>query len=277
VNGDYSNVTDLKIDRQLRENLIEVDVATLQTIADFVRWKRAGELQPFRFDGWNAIDREYKHPDGMFVGLSLNPLAYGYNSKLVAAADVPRSALDFLKPQFHEQAITCYPHDDDATLYLFHTLEQKYGTHFIEAYMAARPEFVQGHAGVIRALTTGKKMVSFDVITKFALDAKAAGQPIETVFSATDATPIFYTSNAMFKRAPHPNAAKLFLTWYASADQQRNAGNYSARPDVPVPAGFTPLSTLATANHYAGFLADEKWVGTLRRRYLAYSGPIFNR
>jgi ABC-type Fe3+ transport system substrate-binding protein len=277
VNGDYSNVTDLKIDRQLRENLVEVDVANLQTVADFVRWKNAGELQPFHFDGWAGIDAAYKDPDGAYVGLTINPLAYGYNSKLVPLADVPASALDFLKPQFHGQAITCYPHDDDATLYLFYTLEEKYGAGFIEKYMGTQPEFVQGHAGVIRAITTGKKLVTFDCITKFALDAKAAGQPIETVFSPSDATPLFYTGNAIFRRAPHPNAAKLFLSWYVSADQQRSASNYSTRPDVPTPAGYTPLSAVRVANRYREFLADSALVGKLRRRYLAYSGPIVNR
>src|ERR1019366_4243525 len=120
---------------------------------------------------------------------------------------------------------TCYPHDDDATLYLFSVLEEKYGSAFINNYMATKPKFVQGHAGVIRALTTGKKMLSFDCITKFALDSKAAGQPIETLFSPVDPTPLFFTGNAIFRRAPHPNAAKLFLAWYVSADQQRSAGN----------------------------------------------------
>lgn len=43
VNGDYSNVTDVKIDKQLEEKKVDCDIASLQTVQDFVRWNRAGE------------------------------------------------------------------------------------------------------------------------------------------------------------------------------------------------------------------------------------------
>ena len=36
--------------------------------------------------------------------------------------DVPKSALDFLKPMFMGKAISVYPADDDAALYLFHII-----------------------------------------------------------------------------------------------------------------------------------------------------------
>ena len=88
---------------------------------DFVRWTRAGEIAPFKFSGWAGIGAAFKDPRGAFVATNLNPLTYGYNSKLVKESDIPRSAPDFLKPQFRRQAITCYPHDDDATPYLFYT------------------------------------------------------------------------------------------------------------------------------------------------------------
>jgi iron(III) transport system substrate-binding protein len=43
---------------------------------------------------------------------------------------------------------------------------------------------------------------------------------------------------AVYKNAPHPNAAKLFLNWLLSKDGQiawsTNIGNNSARRDVPV-------------------------------------------
>ena len=276
LSANYSNVTDLKIDRQLRENIFEVDVAILQTIQDFMAWKRAGELQPFRFDGLAAITPEYKDPDGTWFGLSVLALAYGYNTARVSPADVPRSALDFLKPQFAGQAITCYPHDDDATLYVFSLLEDKYGRAFIERYMASRPEFISGHYGVISALATGAKMVSFDCLTHWALDAKAAGRPIDTVFSPVDQTPLFFIGNAIFRRALHPNAAKLFTLWYASVPAQLAFGDYSARTDVAPPA-LPSLGQVNVANGYREFLANEPRVMSLRRRYFGYTGPIVNR
>jgi hypothetical protein len=57
VTGDYSNVTDLKIDQQLTEKRADADVASLQTIQDFVRWNRMGALQPFTADGFDTARR----------------------------------------------------------------------------------------------------------------------------------------------------------------------------------------------------------------------------
>jgi ABC-type Fe3+ transport system substrate-binding protein len=277
VIGAYSNVNDVKIDRQLREHQVSADIASFQTIQDFVRWNRAGELMPFKFDGFDLYERRYKDPGGAFVATSLNPLTYAFNTDLVTPAAVPKSALDFLRPRFHGKAITCYPHDDDATLYLFYTLSQKYGWGFIEKYMATRPAFVEGHLGVARAVASGKKLVTFDCSAHMATDMKKKGQPIDVAFSAVDPTPVFYNTSAILRAAPHPNAAKLFTAWYLSREQQLKNGTWSARRDVPPPEGAQPLSSYKLANRYRDFLLDAPLVAHLRKRFLAYTGPVVNK
>lgn len=277
VIGAYSNVNDVKIDRQLRTHDVTADIVSFQTIQDFVRWNRAGELLPFKFDGFDLFERRYKDPGGAFVATSLNPLTYAYNATLLAPADVPKSALDFLRPKFRGHAITCYPHDDDATLYLFYTLSQKYGWGFIDKYMASRPAFVEGHLGVARAIASGKKLVTFDASAHMALDMKEKGQPIDVAFSAHDPTPVFYNTSAILRAAPHPNAAKLFTTWYLSKEQQIKTGNWSARRDVPPPEGSEPLSAYKLADRYRDFLLDAPLVADLRKRFLAYTGPVVNK
>jgi ABC-type Fe3+ transport system substrate-binding protein len=277
VVGAYSNVNDVKIDRQLREKSVTADIVSFQTIQDFVRWNRAGELLPFKFDGFALYERRYKDPGGAFVATNLNPLTYAYNTALVAETDVPKGARDFLKPQFHGKAITCYPHDDDATLYLYYTLSQKYGWGFIERYMATKPAFVEGHAGVVRAIASGKKLVTFDCSTHMALELRKKGAPVGVAFSALDPTPVFYNTSAILRAAPHPNAAKLFTTWYLSREQQIKTENWSARRDVPPPKGMKPLSAYKLADDYRGFLLNVSLVADLRKRFLAYTGPVVNK
>jgi len=65
---------------------------------------------------------------------------------------------------------------------------------------------------------------------------KRDGKPIEAVFSQADAIPVFLVAAAIFKNAPHPNGAKLFLDWYLAKEQQSRTGTFSPRSDVP-PAG----------------------------------------
>src|SRR5665811_1660737 len=70
-------------------------------------------------------------------------------------AKVPKSALDFLKPEFKGKIITTYPHVDDITLYLYQILVDKYGPEFLEKLKANEPVFVRGHLGVSRAIAAG--------------------------------------------------------------------------------------------------------------------------
>ena len=85
-----------------------------------------------------------------------NALTYAYNTNLVRAEDAPKSALDFLKPMFHGKLISVYPADDDAALYLFHLIVQKYGWSWMDQYMANKPHFVQGHLPVARSVASGE-------------------------------------------------------------------------------------------------------------------------
>jgi ABC-type Fe3+ transport system substrate-binding protein len=277
VNGDYSNVTDRKIDRQLRTGRIDADIASLQTVQDFVRWKRAGALLPFTFPGFERIDAEYKDPGGAFVATNLNPLVYAYNPALVPAAATPKSALDFLHPRFRGKVITAYPHDDDASLYLFSTIVDKYGWSWMERYMANRPTFIQGHLGVAQRIAAGHSALTFDLPVRSGLDYfKKVGKPVELYFSPVERTPVFFNTVGILRGAPHPNAAKLFVAWYLSRDEQQRLHNFSPRPDVAPPPGFRPLSSYRLADRYREFLVRPQ-IDALRRRFLAYTGPVVNK
>jgi ABC-type Fe3+ transport system substrate-binding protein len=275
ITGGFSNVLNDKINTQLKANKLEVDMAFFQTVQDFVAWKKQGVLLNFKPEGYEQIASVFSDPDGAFTTTKVNAITYAYNAKLVAPADVPRSALDFLKPQFIGKLITCYPADDDATLYLFHTIVQKYGYGYMDKYMANKPNFVQGHLSVARSVGAGTNAATFDA-TSSAADVKRAGQPIESIFSAEDATPIFTLTAGIFKDAPHPNAAKLFLTWYMAKEQQSRTGVFSARTDVPPPDGMKPLFSYKLANEYRDFVTDEKQLTALRKRFEGYTGPIVN-
>jgi ABC-type Fe3+ transport system substrate-binding protein len=275
ITGGFSNVLNNRIDAQLRNHKLDVDMAFFQTVQDFVAWKRQGVLLNFKPDGYEQISPVFRDSDGAFTTVKVNQIVYAYNTRLVAPQDVPKSALGFLEPRFMGKLITCYPADDDATLYLFHTIVQKYGWQYMDRYMANKPNFVQGHLGVVRSVGAGTTVATFDA-TSSADAVKRAGQPIESVFSEQDATPLFTVTAGIFKEAPHPNAAKLFLAWYMAKEQQSRIGVFSARMDVPPPPGLKPLSAYNTASQYREFVSDEKTLTALRKRFETYTGPVVN-
>jgi len=276
VNGGFSNQLNQQIEQQLKDRKLEVDLALFQTAQDFVRWKEQGRLTAFKPEGFDALDPSFRDSDGAFLVWYVGTLSYAYNTQHVKPEDVPRSALDFLKPQFRGKLITVYPHDDDAALYLFHLLATKYGWSYIEKYMANEPNFVQGHLGVSRGVANGSNFVTFDATTSTVLNLKKAGQPIEFAFADSDPTPIYYSTAGIFHDAPHVNAAKLYLTWMLAPEQQRRIGSFSPRRDVPPPGDLKPLFSYPVVNDYRSFVTNAALVDDLRKRFETLIGPIKN-
>jgi ABC-type Fe3+ transport system substrate-binding protein len=276
IEGGFSNVLNQKIEQQFKEGKLAADMVLFQTAQDFVRWKGQGKMLAFKPEGFEAVDASFRDPDGAFIVWYVGTLSYAYNSKELKPEAAPKSALDFLKPEFRGKMIACYPHDDDATLYLFHTITRKYGSDYIDKYLANEPNWVQGHLSVSRAVAAGTNLVTLDATTSTVLNLKKAGQPIEFVFSEIDPIPIYYSTAGIFKDAPHPSVAKLYLTWVLAPEQQRRIGSFSSRRDVPPPAGLKPLFSYTVANGYRDFVTNDRLIADLRKRFEVAIGAIRN-
>lgn len=276
VTGGFSNVLDKKIDAQLAAGKLELDAAFFQTLQDFVRWKQQGALLAFKPQGFDKIDASFKDADGAFVAININAHAYAYNPNLVKPEDVPRSALDFLNPRFKGKVVSCYPADDDATLYDFYSIVQKYGWSYMDRYMANQANFIQGHLGVVRSIASGENLVTLDTIASISMDQKNLGLTQAVAFPVDDPLPIWPYTAGIFKSAPHPNAAKLFLNWYLSPEVQAKTGTWSPRSDVPPPYGWKPILSYKVVNNYRDFVTNTKQLEELRKRFEAYTGPVKN-
>jgi ABC-type Fe3+ transport system substrate-binding protein len=274
--GGFSNVLNAKIEQQFSAKKVETDLLVFQTVQDFVAWNKRGLLLHFKPEGFETIGAGAKDRDGAWIAANANPLFYGYNTEHVMADDVPKSALDFLKARFKGRLVSAYPADDDATLYDFYTIVRKYGWGYMDRYMALEPRFIQGHLGVARSLGSGESLVSFDNTTGSTNTVKREGGKIALAAPASDRLPVFFTSEAILKDAPHPNAAKLYVSWFLSKEQQSRIGVYSSRGDVPPPAGLMPLSGYRLANDYLKFVTNEKRLKALRQRFEKYTGPVAN-
>ena len=276
ITGGFSNVLNSRINKQLADGKVDADLVIFQTIQDFVGWKKQGVLLNFKPEGFDQVYPEFRDPDGAYVAVIANPIVYAYNTKALRPDEAPKNALDFLKPQFAGKLITVYPSDDDATLYLFHTIVTKYGWGFMDKYKANKPNYIQGHLPVARSVASGENIATFDA-TSTPWRLKRDGQPIDAYFSPEDETPVFTVTAGIFKGAPHSSAAKLYLTWYLAKEQQSRTGTFSSRADVPPPNGLKPLTSYKLANRYREFMTDEKTVAELRKRFETYTGPVTNR
>jgi ABC-type Fe3+ transport system substrate-binding protein len=146
----------------------------------------------------------------------------------------------------------------------------------MDRYMANEPRFIQGHLGVVRSIASGESLVTFDTIASISMDQKNLGLTQAIAFSQDDPLPIWPYTAAIFKAAPHPNAAKLFLAWYLSPEQQAKTGNWSPRSDVPAPYDWKPILSYKVVNNYREFLTNTIQLDELRKRFEVYTGPVKN-
>jgi ABC-type Fe3+ transport system substrate-binding protein len=106
------------------------------------------------------------------------------------------------------------------------------------------------------------------------LTEAATGKPVALAVSEVDPMPVYAQIAAIFKDAPHPNAAKLYINWYLQPEQQGHQGAWPARSDVAPPSPLKSLSSYCLANRFRDFVMNEERMKTLRAQYIGYTGPV---
>lgn len=256
-----------KIDAQIAADALDADLAILQTTQDYVRWQRQGALQSFAPPGFDLIPPKFKHPTGQFLPVFLVMIGFAYNPAQVAEADAPRTIPDFLKPAFKSKIVSTYPHDDDLTLYSNTLIVEKYGWGMMEKLLKQDMQFVRSHVLVAQETAKGERPVTFDQISQF--------NNVRFVAPDDMPMPIYPITTGIFAKAPHPNAAKLFLAFATSQEQQQRtaaSGALPVRPDVEPPTGLKRLSEYRIADDYIAFISDENRTKELRHKFEGYIG-----
>jgi ABC-type Fe3+ transport system substrate-binding protein len=130
---------------------------------------------------------------------------------------------------------------------------------------------------VVRSVAAGDSAATFDMMLHHTMTEKSEGKPIDVAFPDSDPLPIWGQLGAIFKDAPHPDAAKLYLQWYMAKEQQSRIGTWSARNDVPPPFGLKPILAYNVANDLAAIATDTALLAGLRKRFESYTGDVKNR
>src|SRR6516164_5854273 len=270
--GGFSNVLDSEIDQQLKDKKVTTDFLQFQTIQDYRRWDKAGALMHFKPDGFDQVLAPMKDKNGAWVAVNAIPMSYGYNSEKVQEADVPKSALDFLKPQFRGKVVTVYPTDDDATLYNFDLIVRKYGWDYMKKYMANDPYFIQGHRDVAARLRSGEDFLSFDVTQ--------SGGNLKVAMSQADKTPVFFTEGDCRRYA---SASKLSSGRWSTKPRNRRAARrprgYPLKADSSMSAFGTKRTSTVVVEQEAVVCRTIIQVPTLdsHSEMHAWISPIYMR
>lgn len=193
-----------------------------------------GLLQPYAASEATKYPVGFKDPQHYWVSLYNGYNVIGYNTKLVAKAEAPKDWEDLLSPRWKGKLGM----DNEEYFWyagmLKHWGEEK-GKRYMESLARQDLQWRSGHALLADLLSVGEFPVVVVVYPDHMEQMKAKGQPVEWVKSS-DPVLVNLAPIGIPAKAPHPNAAKLFMNYSISKEGQeilRKRNRISARGDVP--------------------------------------------
>jgi iron(III) transport system substrate-binding protein len=173
-------------------------------------------------------------PNGYWTNLYQNTTVLAWNPDKLRADHLkpPTSFADFAKPEWKGK----FGFDTGALNWYMGTLEvDKNAADVVKKIAANAPVKTSGHTQTVASLEAGEFDATPTAYGYMAAQEKRAHKAIDFA----NPNPLFVSLNpvGIAKNAPHPNAAKVFITWLLSKDGQqfiaeRGGGEISSRTDV---------------------------------------------
>jgi ABC-type Fe3+ transport system substrate-binding protein len=267
---DLSKYHDARIDNQLARGKLECDIAHLQTLHDFDRWKAEGRLLLYKPLGWEQVYADFRDPDGAYVAVNVFCFSNIINTKLVPEAEAPRDAVDYLDPKWRGRIVLTYPHDDDAVLYQFDRIISEHGWGYLDRLMTQDVQWLRGTVPARLVVAKGDKVATF---TASGVLTPPADSPFKLILPRKDSFLTWPQTGAIFKDSSRPAAAKLYLSWLLSKEMQEGRGLWPVRHDFAPPAGFGPVIHYNTYPvRFRAFMQDRARVERLKFQMEHYIG-----
>src|SRR5437868_4595114 len=218
-----------RVDQEFSSNIHAADIINSSDASHFISWKKNGWLAPFvPEDVAKHFSESFRDPDGMSATSRIYLSSIAYNTNLVKPEDAPKSFADLLDPRWAGKMVKGHPAYSGTIMTATFQLVRELGWEYLEKLSKQRVMQVQSSTDPPKKLALGERAVMADGNEYGIVLLKEAGQPVEPVYPA-EGTPTISGPTAIFKSAPHPNAAKLFQAWLHIRETQQFFMDYTAQ------------------------------------------------
>ncbi|HET7594106.1 MAG TPA: extracellular solute-binding protein [Stellaceae bacterium] len=262
-----------RVAQEEESNVHAADVVESSDIGHALAWKRGGLLAPFvpaDVARWPADARD---PDGFFAADRATLSVVGYNTRLVKPEDAPKSFADLLDAKWTDKIVKAHPGYSGTIMTATFEQSQALGWDYFARLARQKVMQVQSATDPPKKLALGERPVMADGSEYVMFGLQSSGNPVAIVYPA-EGTPLIVGSAAVMKSAPHPNAARLFMSFIFSRDGQQLmsdvGGLRSFHPDVKEKPGRTPLASIKLLK--ADPLEQERANEEVKRKYAEYFG-----
>lgn len=261
-----------RIGQEYASKIYNCDTVNSSDAAHFIVWKREGLLEAcLPEDVANHFPPEHKDPDGTYASWRLMLSVIAYNTNLVKPEDAPKGFKDLLDPKWVGKLVKAHPGYSGMIMTATHQMARDLGWEYFEQLAKQKVMQVQSAADPVKKVILGERAVMADGgdYTIFLMQEK--GDPVAIVYPI-EGTPLITGPSALMKRAPNPNAAKLFYCWSFTQEAQQLAvdigGLRSAHKLVAERKGRKPLSEIKVMKENAAEV--EKQADEIKKKYAQY-------
>ena len=263
-----------RLAQERQANIFAVDVLDSSDTAQFITWKHEGWLTPFVpaevAAKWPADQRD---GEGYFANERFTLMPIAYNTRMVKPEEAPRSFADLLDAKWAGKIVKAHPGYSGGIVTSTFETSRALGWSYFERLGRQHVMQVQSATEPPKKLALGERAVEADGLEYVLVHLQEKGDPVAIVYPS-EGTPLITGSVALAEKAPHPNAARLFISFLFSQQTQQlmcdAGGMRSFHPDVALKPGRTPLAEIKLLPSDPE--AQERETESLKQKYAEYFG-----
>lgn len=238
----------LKIERRAGVYSIDVYFGGISTTSVFYQDKILDPIAPLLLlpgaidpSKWKQGKPVFSDPEGSYALRMLNYVRPLFNINTnFAKPEEFKSIRDLLNPKWRGKISAFDPTVSGSGLFNVAQYQQQFGEEFIKRlYVEQKPAFSRDFRQIADWLARGTHPISLDLFDAYAEELKKEGFPVHTVLGLPDMpgrTASGLGEMVLLNKAPHPNAARVFVNWIASKEgletYARSYGSVPMRNDI---------------------------------------------
>jgi len=235
----------------------DVDVLQLSDVAPAVDFEKRGGYEVYAGPYIDAYKKDYlSATPGAYFWTGVTFAGLAYNKTKVTGADIPKTYKDINNPRFRNK-ISCKISSSGIQYVQWYLLRQIHGNDFWKEFAKQRPRAFDSRVQLFDRLAKGDDdMTAIAEYSAYVL-YKQRGADVEFVGPPEGlvATPLIVGA---VNKAPHPEAAKLFVDWAMS---KRGQAWYQTHPDLYYGSVRTDAPPMPTGVRLSAFrlLYPDDW------------------
>ncbi len=221
------------------------DVFSSTEEGHYIHFKEQKLIRQYVPVGANQLFPRFQHidPDDHYQVASVGLMLLLRNTEKVSPTEAPKQWKDLLDPKWRGKISFGHPAFSGYIATWVLSLTKLYGWEYFEQLAKQDPLIGRSGNDAITQLNSGERVVAAgpDATT---IKSKNRGNPIDIIYPE-DGSVFMTAPSAILAKAPHPNAAELFMDFFMTTQYSEllvQNGFSPLRPDVAPPEGLRPLS-----------------------------------